>query len=227
MTHRRKRPERRLHPSAFLLAAQLLQLALFAVFEGARYGHTVITIFGVVVLVLRVWVVRRSPGVNWIAWLLAIPTLVLSILSAFNNQAALLVAAFLLEALFYFYTAGSLIAYMMEDYQVTADEWFAAGATFTLLAWGYAYSYMACQAVLPGSYISSFGVEKVFTFTEMLSLSFTNLTATGLSDILPANTTALVLIMLTQFSGIGYVAIVISRLVAMAMARIGAQGSRG
>jgi hypothetical protein len=55
----------------------------------------------------------------------------------------------------------------------------------------------------------------------MLSLSFTNLTATGLSDILPANTTARVLIMLTQFSGVGFVAVVISRMVALALARIG------
>jgi hypothetical protein len=211
----------RLHPSAFLLAAQLLQLALFAVFEGSRFGHTVITIFGVVVLVLRVWVVRYSPGINWIAWTLAIPTLILSILSAFMVQPTLLVITYMLESVFYFYTAGSLIAYMMADYQVTADEWFAAGATFTLLAWGFAYSYMTCQAFFTGSFISSLGVEKSFGFTEMLSLSFTNLTATGLSDILPANTTSRVLIMLTQFSGVGFVAVVISRMVALALSRSG------
>lgn len=180
-----------------------------------------ITILGVVVLVLRIWVVRRSPGINWIAWSLAIPTLVLSIISAFSVQPSLLILTFTLEAAFYFYTAGSLIAYMMEDNQVTLDEWFAAGATFTLLAWGFAYSYMTCQSVFAGSFISSFGVEKAFTFTEMLSLSFTNLTATGLSDILPANTTARVLIMLTQFSGVGFVAVVISRMVALALARTG------
>jgi len=145
----------------------------------------------------------------------------MSILSAFNGDPTLLLAPYLLETVFYFYTAGSLIAYMMEDYQVTTDEWFAAGATFTLLAWGFAYSYMTCQSVFAGSFISSFGVEKAFTFTEMLSLSFTNLTATGLSDILPANTTARVLIMLTQFSGVGFVAVVISRMVALALARIG------
>ncbi|MHC1782276.1 MAG: ion channel [Anaerolineaceae bacterium] len=211
----------RLHPSAFLLAAQLLQLALFAIFEGLQFGHTVITIFGVVVLVLRVWVVRRSPGVNWIAWTLAVPTLILSILSAFSIHPTLLVITYMLEAVFYFYTAGSLIAYMMADYQVTADEWFAAGATFTLLAWGFAYAYMTCQAFFQAGFINCFGVVKEFTFPEMLSLSFTNLTATGLSDILPANTTARVLIMLEQFAGIGFVAVVISRMVALALARSG------
>ncbi len=221
MARNRRRNIRRLHPSAFLLAAQLLLLVLFAVFEGLPGGHAVITVLGVVVLVLRVWVVRRSPGINWIAWSLALPTLVLSILSAFSVQPALLILTYSLEAAFYFYTAGSLIAYMMEDNQVTLDEWFAAGATFTLLAWGFAYSYMTCQSVFAGSFISSFGVEKAFTFTEMLALSFTNLTATGQSDILPANTSARVLIMLTQFSGVGFVAVVISRMVALALARTG------
>ncbi|MBT9504679.1 MAG: two pore domain potassium channel family protein, partial [Burkholderiaceae bacterium] len=33
-----------------------------------------------------------------------------------------------LEALFYFYAAGSLIAYMMGDQHATTDELFAAGA---------------------------------------------------------------------------------------------------
>ena len=51
-----------------------------------------------------------------------------------------------LEAVFYFYATGSLIAYMLEDEFATVDELFAAGATFTLLAWAFAYVYVVCQA---------------------------------------------------------------------------------
>lgn len=220
MTVKTGQSTKRFHPSAFLLTAQLLQLALFAVFEDQPAGHTAVAVMGVAILALRLWVVQRTPGVDWIAWVLAVPTLALSIISALSGSPVLGGWSAALEALLYFYTAGSLIAYMLADYQVTTDEWFAAGATFTLLAWGFAYAFLAGQAAVPNAFINAFNQHRTFTFVEMLSLSFTNLTATGLSDILPSSATARVLIMLTQFSGIGYVAIVISRLVAMAMARI-------
>ena len=60
------------HPSAFLLAAQLLSLVFFAAFEGAEGSRVVLSSVGVLLLALVVWVVKRSPGVNWIAWVLAI-----------------------------------------------------------------------------------------------------------------------------------------------------------
>jgi hypothetical protein len=214
-----KRFRSHLHPSAFLLAAQLFLMMLYAVFDGLQSERALISTFGVVVLVLVVWVVDRTPGVDWIAWTLAVPAFVLSLLSAIYLNDALLAWSALLEALLYFYAAGSLIAYMMEDYQVTTDELFAAGATFTLLAWGFAYTYLVCQTWLPGSFIAGTTPDRLFTFTELLFLSFTNLSAAGLSDILPANTSARVLLMLEQFAGVGYVAVVVSRLVGLTVQR--------
>ena len=41
--------------------------------------------------------------------------------------------------------AGALIAYMLADHVITRDELFAVGATFTLVAWAFAYSYTVCQ----------------------------------------------------------------------------------
>lgn len=219
MATRIDRPLWRIHPSAFLLAAQLVLLILYSVFDGLHSERALIGAFGIVVLVLRVWVVNRSPAVDWIAWALAIPAFVLSILSAFNVSAILLVWSSLFEAALYFYAAASLIAYMMKDYQVTTDELFAAGATFTLLAWGFAYLYLICQTLSPGSFISGMRTKESLTFVELLFLSFTNLSSAGLSDILPVTTTARVLLMLEQFVGVAYVAVVISRLVGLTIQR--------
>src|SRR5574340_868259 len=216
MTVVTKRPLWQVHPSAFLLAAQLLLLLLYAAFDGLHSEGALISAFGVVVLVLRVWVIRRSPGLDWIAWSLAIPALVLAVLSALVIHPGLIITASFFEAALYFYTAISLIAYMMEDYQVTTEELFAAGATWTLLAWGFAHLYLVCQVIWPGSFVG-IGERQSMTFVELLVVSFTNLSATGFSDIVPGNTTARVLIMLEQFVGIGYVAIVISRLVSLSI----------
>lgn len=214
----------RFPPSAFLFAAQLLFLVLYAVFEGVQSGGALIGAFGVLVLVLRVWVVNRTPAYDWIAWALVFPAFVLSILSAFYINTPLLVWSSGLDAALYFYTAASLTAYMMKDYTVTTDELYAAGATFTLLAWGFAYLFLICQALSPGSFISSIGSEESLAFIDLLFLSFTNLSSVGVSDILPVSTTARVLLMIQQIVGLGYIAVVISRLVGLTVQR--GRGSR-
>ncbi|HEY3473212.1 MAG TPA: ion channel [Anaerolineales bacterium] len=204
-------------PSAFLLAAQLVSLFLYALVDPSRSGRALLGAFGVLILALVVWVINRNAMLPWIAWILVAPAFVLSLLSALNRDPTLLIWSSVLEAMLYFYGAGSLIAYMMEDYRVTIDELFAAGATFTLLAWGFAYVYLALQTWFPGSFVGANFPGEPRTFIELMSLSFTNLSATGLGDILPITPLARVLVMLEQAAGIGYIAVVVSRLIGMSL----------
>lgn len=208
-------------PSAYLLFAQILLLVLYAAFDGLPVERALITTFGVVVLVLRVWVVQRSPASNWIAWFLAIPTLVLSLLSGFIENQNLLGWSALLDAMLYFYAAGSLITSIMNDSEVTVDELFTAAATFTLLTWGYAYLLLVCQVWVPNSFVKAVNADQPLTFIELLFLSFTNFSATGLGDILPVSPWARVVAMLEQFTGVGYIAVVVSRLVGLTLQRTG------
>ena len=175
----------RTHPSTFLLAAQLISLVLYAIFDGSNNGRALLGVFGVLILAFVVWVIDRSPALTWVAWVLVAPAIVLSLLSILFVNPTLLVWSALLEAALYFYAAASMVAYMMKDYRVTSDELFAAGATFTLLAWGFAYAYVVCQTWFPGSFTGMIDPDQPRTFLELLFLSFTNLTAAGLSDILP------------------------------------------
>jgi len=219
MSFLRRRVLVRYHPSAFLLAAQLLNLVLYATFDGIHSGRALLNALSVLVLALAVWVVNRSPAINWIAWVIAASAFLLSILSARSVDATLVAASSVLEAALYFYTAGSLIAYMMQDYRVTVDELFAAGATFTLIAWGFAYAYLACQLWHPGSFGGATHPGEPRTFLELLFLSFTTLSAVGLGDILPITPAARVLVMLEQFAGIFYIAVVVSRLIGLTILR--------
>ena len=207
------------HPSAFLLGAQLLSLLLYAAFDGVHSGRALLGAFSAIVLALAVWVVSRTPATNWIAWVIAMPAFLLSLLSALFVDPHLLVWSSLLEAALYFYTAGSLIAYMMGDHRVTTDELFAAGATFTLLAWGFAYVYLICQTWYPASFAGAARAGEPRTFIELLFLSFTNLSAAGLGDVLPITSLARVLVMLEQFAGVAYIAVVVSRLIGLTVVR--------
>jgi hypothetical protein len=215
----RWRDSARYPPSAFLLAAQLLSLAFYALVEESRTGRALLGAVGVVILVLVVWVIDHSPALTWVAWVLVAPGIVLWLLSTLFANPILSIMASLLIAALYFYAAASMVAYMMEDDRVTPDELFAAGATFTLLAWGFTHLYLICQIWLPGSFVGLTNPGEPRTFLELLFLSFTNLTAAGLGDILPVTPPARVLVMLEQFAGIGYVAVVVSRLIGMTITR--------
>ena len=216
-TQRLRRVARR-HPSAFLLAAQLLSLLVYPLIDDGTGGRVLFGAVALVVVPLAVWVVNRSSFVNTIALLLAIPAMLLTVLAVVFENDALLPFSALLEAALYFYAAASLISYMLHDHKVTADELFAAAATFTLLAWGFAYAYFVCQAWYPGSF-TGFEPERQRTWMELLFYSFTNLSATGLGDVLPVSAPARVLTMLEQFAGVGYIATVVSRLIGLTIVR--------
>ena len=216
-TQRLRRVARR-HPSAFLLAAQLLSLLVYPLMDDGTGGRMLFGAVALVVVPLAVWVVNRSSFVNTVAWLLAIPAMLLTVIAvAFGNDALLPYSA-LLEAALYFYAAASLISYMLHDHKVTADELFAAAATFTLLAWGFAYAYYVCQAWYPGSF-TGFEPGRPRTWMELLFYSFSNLSATGLGDVLPVSAPARVLTLLEQFAGVGYIATVVSRLIGLTIVR--------
>lgn len=202
-------------PSAGLLFVQLSGLVLYPFMEHTATGRALFGAFGLLVLALAVWVVRRSPWVTWLGGALALAVLALSLANALAPHRGLVVITSLLEAAFYFYTAGSLIAYMMQDQSATLDELFAAGATFTLLAWAFAYVYLACQAVQPGSFGAAVNPEAARSWLELLFLSFTTLSGVGLGDVIPLRPLARGLVMLEQFTGVMYLALVVSRLVAL------------
>ena len=204
----------RRHPSAFLLAAQLLSLLLYPLMDQTSEGRMLFGGVAVVVVPLAVWVVSRSPVFNIVAWLLAVPSLLMTVWVVVMDDTKLLPLAATLEALLYFYAAAGLIAYMMRDIRVSADELFAAGASFTLLAWGFAYAFFVCQAWYPDSF-TGLEPERPRTWLELLFFSVTNLSATGLGDVLPVGAPARVLTMLEQLAGVGYIAVVVSRLIGL------------
>ena len=205
----------RRHPSAFLLAMQLLSLALYPLMVDQESGRVLFGAFGVIVALLAVMVVDRSPAATWVAWLLGVPVIALTSGAIVFDHPGWLVWSALLAGALYVYAAGSLIAYMMKDLRVTADELFAAGATFTLIAWAFAYAYMVCQAWYPGSFIGIVEPERGRGWMELLFLSFTTLSGVGLGDIVPVSAQARALVMLEEFAGVGYIATVVSRLIGL------------
>lgn len=208
----------RRNPSAWLLAVQLLGFLLYPLMERSPSSRALFGAFGLIVLGAALWVVRRSPWLTWLGLLLALPVVVLCVIAAVSPSPQLLLWAAALESLFYFYATGSLIAYMVQDWVATTDEFFAAGATFTLLAWAFAYAYVVCEGFFPGSFAAAGDATTVRTWMELLYLSVVVLSGVGLSDIVPVTPMARAIVMLESFAGVMFIALVVSRLISMATA---------
>lgn len=201
------------HPSAILLLVQLLGMLLYPFIEDTRAGHIAFNAFGIVVLGITTNMVRRTPGEAWVSASFAGPVIILLVLQSVFSMPQLLPWSSGLEALFYFYAAGSLIAYMMDDRVATRDELFAAGATFTLLAWAFTHLFVLIQALEPGTFAAAVNASEPRTWTQLNYLSFALLSSTGIGDVIPLTSYARAVASVEMFVGQMYLAAVVARLI--------------
>ncbi len=175
-----------------------------------------LSVFALFVLFLAVLAVRRTPALTWIPAVLGVPLIALTITESFQlDNSAISLWSSIFHAVFYFYTAYALVRYMFNDDKVTTDELFATGAAFTVLAWGFAYLYAAVQILWPMSFTAYHNPNSPRTWFELLFLSFTTLTSTGLSDVVPVESHARAAVMIEQVLGLMYVAFIVARLVGL------------
>lgn len=202
-------------PSAWLLAIQLLILILTAVTNHSLPYRALLWLLGVMVLLLIAKVIRQTPvftilGLSFVGCAV--------IFTAFIfwgvTDPTIQIIAHSFEALAYFCAAFGLLRYMFSDRYLTKDELFAAGAVFTLIAWGFAFLYSVCQLIDPHSFLNPNQVGEQ-SWLDLLFLSFSLQSATGLSDLMPIQPAARILAMLQMFCGVMYLALVVSRLIAL------------
>lgn len=209
----------RREPSALLFATQLAAVLLYPFMEDSDAGRALFSVFGIVVLGLVVLAVRRTPGLTWITVVLGIPATVLLLIQAVTGSDDLLPYSSALESVLYFYAAGAMIAYMLADHDITRDELFAVGATFTLLAWAFAYAYVVVQAIEPHSFTAAVSPGDDRSWVELLFTSFTTLSSTGLGDVVPVKPFARGLVMLEQVAGLAFIVVLVSRIVGLTVIR--------
>ncbi|WP_244927781.1 potassium channel family protein [Nocardioides sp. W7] len=207
------------HPSAVLLGAQLVGVLAYPYLEGSRTGIAVFGVLQLAIVATALWAVRRTPVLSWVALGLGVPGMIFTVLEAISPDSDWIVlTSALLHAPFYFYISYGMIRYLFHDDRVTRDELFATGAAFTVVAWGFAYVFVAAQVVWPGSFIGAGGANERDWF-ELLYLSFSTLTSVGLSDVVPVEPHARSLVMVEMVAGVLYVALVVARLVGLTVSR--------
>ena len=204
-------------PCLVLLVVQLAGVLLYPSMETTASGRAAFALFGLLVLGLVLLTLRVTPFISWVAALFALPSAVLLMASIVVDDPDLFVWSAGFELVVYAYAALSMLAYMLGDERVTTDELFAIPAVFTLLAWAFAFVFVVVQALDPGGFNP--GGLGTRSWMELLFLSFTTLSSTGLSDITPISGHARSVVMLEQVAGVFYIAMVVTRLVSLRSSR--------
>jgi hypothetical protein len=206
------------HPSAMLLGAQLLQVLAWPFLGGSRLGGAFLGVIGMLAVGSAVLAVRRTPHVSRVVLFLGAPTIVFTLLEAvFATIEPIVLVSGLLHAPFYFYVSYAMLRYLFHDEEVTTDEYYATGAAFTVVAWGFAYLFAVVQVVWPESFTNSDGFGQ--SWFELLYLSFSTLTSVGLSDIVAVGAQARSVVMIEMMVGVFYIAMVVARMVGLTMMR--------
>ena len=203
------------YPAVFLLLVQTLSIILHPFLETAQYHQAIFSCFNIITLLLAVWVINRSPAINWVAWALAAPAILLTILFVLKENNQYLIWAQAIESIMYFYTAIGLVMYMFNDHIITRDELYASAATFTVLAWGFALAYSVCQQIYPGSITGAVNPEQARTWVDLIFVSFSILSSTGYGDIMLVHPVAKVIGTIQMFIGLMYMALIVSRLISL------------
>lgn len=204
------------HPSAVLLVVELLAVLSYPFLDASRGGLALLNVIEMAVVGFALWAVRRTPALNLVALCLGVPALGLGILEAIlpdSGTVILLSACF--HAPFYFYVSYGQIRYLFDDERVTRDDLFATAAAFTVVAWGFSYLYVLVQVLWPGSYTGPGSGH--YDWFQLLFLSFTTLSNTGLSDIAPTLAHARSLAIIEEVTGVFYIGLVIARLVGLTL----------
>ena len=204
-------------PHVLLVIFLMAMLAVFPLIERSDLGLCILNLLMVTSIVVALYRVRvRRSGVLIVAALGALAVTGQILHEAKVPGAAGVVSA-ASQTLFYAIAAGLMCIYMLGDTRATIDELFAAAAAYMLLSLAWAAGFWCIEYANPGAFVSAHPVPPDGRrWLEFLYLSMTTLSSTGFGDIVPVSSAARSAVILEQFVGVLYVALVISRLAGFA-----------
>jgi hypothetical protein len=182
-------------------------------------------LLNVTILVTAAYAASESRHMFFVAVLLAVPSFSLQVAYLITRDGALGELLFLAYAIFYSFTIGHVLRYVLRPGEVTADKIHGAIAGYILMGLLWTALYLFLNKMQPGSFAFN-GVrdfDNPLVFPDFLYFSFITLTTTGYGDIAPVTGHARSLAILEQLAGTFYIAILIARLTGLYQGR-GTQG---
>ena len=196
----------------WLFALLLLLLVSVPFLEASPAGRIVLNVTSLLTLVAGAAAITQRAGAALISLLLAVPTALFLFLALVYDQPQFRIWSQAFAAAFYFAVTSYLLSYTLRRDVMTMDKLYGAAAAFLLLGVLWGFLYLILLATYPGA-LTLNGVPMTSAPpSTILYFSFVTLTATGMSDIMPAHPVARMMCSLEMITGVLFIAVLIARL---------------
>ncbi len=216
--------ERELGRFGALLGALVFFILLLPFISEQHMGGVIFVRVGLsLVLVTGTYAASRKRWVLAVALVLALPAFSAEWANHFFPSYAGLIARLALLSVFFWFTAGVVLAAVLREERVSLDTILGGISVYLLMALAFALLHLLAETVQPGAYqVEGMAFSKLIAdspdvrpFPLMMYFSFVTLTTLGYGDITPSVPVAQTLSGLEAMTGQLYVVILIARLVGL------------
>ncbi len=225
------------HRFALLLAAQLSLLITVPLVQILGWGlppiavRLIISVPFIALVASTLVAVSDSPHARLVAWVLAVPTILLEVLDVAHSNSAIHTASHIFTVVFLGVVITAILRFIFRTDRVNSDVIFASLCIYVMLGTLWAYLYAFIESVVPGSfwYVASDstpelpldigGLQSITAFY----FSFVTMTTLGYGDMYPVSSIAKMTASLQAIVGQLYLTVLVARLVGLQIAHSAAE----
>ena len=203
----------------YLTIAMILWFVLFPFVEGGKFGLVILNILTSSIVLFGIFAVSFRKRTVIISLLLGLPWFILSWIDILISQLPEIVKLFsnMLLILFLAFTAIEILLYILRSTEIGGDILYGAVCIYFLIGGTWSSIYMLLEAIQPGSIVNN--VTGVVNLSDLVYFSYITLTTLGYGEIIPMTAEARSIAILEAIVGVMYIAIIISRLVGVFIAK--------
>lgn len=217
--HERAIPFHLIHKQGHLFYAfhaLLFLLIAYPYFEtyGEMKRPIMLTALNSCVVVVIIYSISTNRHQLTIALCLALPALISSWLRYFSWVELIELTSLIL---FYSYAIVVTIAHLLRRHSINSNDLFGGVSVYLLIGVVWANLFQLVEKLYPGSFYlgSSHNIDRVLNWSDYLYYSFTTLTTLGYGDMAPVTSQARSLAILEAVTGVLFVSVLISRVIAL------------
>lgn len=203
----------------YLFHALIAMLILFPYLDPVHSDlHNIFIVLFLNTIVVALILYSVSPAIKHFLFglLLGLPALLLFWLNkADSNHLVIYSSIFAM----YLYAIWMTIRFLVFSKEFKVDQLFGGASVYLMIGLAWTILYLALELVTPGSFraAADIGEGSSLTWSDFIYFSFTTLTTLGYGDITPINPIARSLAILEAITGVLFVPVIISGLVAVTL----------
>ncbi|UCH08215.1 MAG: two pore domain potassium channel family protein [Deltaproteobacteria bacterium] len=207
----------------YLTVSMLLLFVLLPFLEGGTIRRMILDILTSAVLFFGIYAVSYDRKKVVIALAFALPWFVSAWVELLSSTPSLILGSIstVFLILFYAFTAIAILSFVLKSAQVSQDVLYGAVSIYLLIGGIWFAIYALIETLRPGSFVIDpvYNIDGVVNWPDFLYYSFTTLTTLGYGDIITVTSLARSFAVLEAIIGVMYLAVIISRLVGLYIAR--------